>query len=66
MTATIDYDKSIFEVSSVVKDEGRYKFTVQEDSAAESGDEPDADDDADEEDKPMMKKEGSSAGSGEK
>ena len=34
MTATIVYDKSEFDVSSV-GDEGRYKFTVKEDSAAD-------------------------------
>jgi len=46
MTATIVYDKSVFDVNSVVSDEGRYKFTVQEDSAASA-------------DEPAMEKEGS-------
>ena len=32
-TATIVYDKSVFDVSSV-GDEGRYKFAVKEDTAA--------------------------------
>ena len=45
MTATIVYDKSVFDVDSVVKDDGRYKFTVKEDSAAE-GDDVSADEDA--------------------
>ena len=50
MTATIVYDKSVFDVNSVGK-EGRYSFTVKEDSAAddESGDEPSADEKADDE-----------------
>ena len=48
MTATVVYDKSVFDVNSVVSDEGRYKFTVQEDSAAGSGS-----------NEPMMEKEGS-------
>ena len=42
MTATIVYDKSIFDVNSV-GDKERYKFKVQEDSAAESGDDAPAD-----------------------
>ena len=44
MTATIVYDKSVFDVSSV-GDEGKYKFAVKEDSAAE-GDDASADEDA--------------------
>ena len=35
MTATIVYDKSIYDVNSV-DSSGRYGFKVQEDSAAES------------------------------
>ena len=43
MTATIVYDKSIFDVDSV-GDEGSYKFTVKEDSAAQGDDASDDDD----------------------
>ena len=53
MTATIIYDKSVFDVASVVKDEGRYKFTVKEDAAEDSGDEMSADEDADEDSEKM-------------
>ena len=57
MTATIVYDKSVYDVNSV-GDEGRYKFTVQEDSVEESGDdssadEADEDEEADEDDGEM-------------
>lgn len=54
MTATIVYDKSVFDVNSVVSDEGRYKFSVKEDSAADSDDAPAADDEAEEETEPTM------------
>ena len=48
MTATIIYDKSIFEVDSV-EDTKLYKFQLQEDSAAKSDDDPPADEDGGEE-----------------
>ena len=47
MTATIVYDKSVFDVDSVVSDEGRYKFTVKEnegDDDMSAGEDDDADD----------------------
>lgn len=56
MTATIVYDKSVFDVNSVVSDEGRYKFTIHEEAAADDG----------AGDGMMMKKEDSSEGSGDK
>ena len=60
MTATVVYDKTVFDVNSV-GDEGRYKFTLEEDSAAEDGDgssadEDEADADEDEDEGSMMKK----------
>ena len=74
-SATVVYDKTVFDVSSI-GDEGRYKFELREDSNADEAgegesdeaDSADASDDEDQEEESMIKIEDgpASEGSGEK
>ena len=64
-SATVVYDKTVFDVSSI-GDEGRYKFELREDSNADEAgegesdeaDSADASDDEDQEEESMIKIEG--------